>query len=177
MKHRFHLLLFIFTSITLSAQTNVRAWYADGQVWIVWEASIPQPETYAVYAKPTAFTNTADASLVGRLFKEEYGPAALREQVDTSATYLIPNGNGGLYQLAENEALFVATPHQVGALYFAVVAWGQTAATPGVNRTNNPITFQYNPASDPVECHLQKTFISPFDSDYRCFAFYMWADG
>ncbi|MBK9984097.1 MAG: hypothetical protein IPP15_17300 [Saprospiraceae bacterium] len=22
-----------------------------------------------------------------------------------------------------------------------------------------------------------KSFISPFDSDYRCFAFYMWADG
>lgn len=161
----------------LSAQTNVRAWYADGQVWVVWEAQQPYPETYAIFAKPSAFTNTATANQVGRLFKEEYGPAALREQVDSTANYRIPNGNGGIYQLASNEALFVATPHQAGALYFAVVAWGETAVTPSVNITDAAVPFQYDPLGDPVECHLQKTFLSPFDQDYACFAFYMWADG
>ncbi|MBP6826418.1 MAG: hypothetical protein KA165_07655 [Saprospiraceae bacterium] len=170
-------LYFLFFVSTLFAQTNVRAWYADGQVWVVWEASAPFPETFAVYAKPTPFTNTANATLVGRLFKEEYGPAALREQVDTAATYRIPDGNGGIYQLADNEALFVATPHQGGALFFAVIAWGTTTVTPGVNITSTAIPFQYNPVNDPVECHLQKTFVSPFDPDYVCFAFYMWADG
>ncbi|MBK9984098.1 MAG: hypothetical protein IPP15_17305 [Saprospiraceae bacterium] len=89
----------------------------NGQVWIVWEASNPLPETYAVYSKPSAFTSTDNATLVGRLFKEEYGPAALREQVDSTATYRIPNNNGGIYQLADNEALFVATPHQAGSLF------------------------------------------------------------
>ncbi|MBK7937605.1 MAG: hypothetical protein IPJ82_11140 [Lewinellaceae bacterium] len=123
MKQNLTLGLLLFTA-TLFSQTNVRAWYADGQVWIVWEASAPFPETFAVYAKPTSFTNTANATLVGRLFKEEYGPGALREQVDSAATYRIPDGNGGIYQLAGNEALFVATPHQAGALFFAVVAWG-----------------------------------------------------
>lgn len=174
-----NLLLFALLSLacSLQAQTNVRAWYADGQVWVVWEVSVPLPETYAVYAKPTAFANTANATLVGRLFKEEYGPAALREQVDSAATYHIPDGNGGIYVLADNEALFVATPHQAGALYFAVVAWGQTTVTPGVNITSAAVPFQYNPVGDPVECHLQKGFISPFDQNYVCLAYYMWADG
>ncbi|MBL7781386.1 MAG: hypothetical protein JNM22_09235 [Saprospiraceae bacterium] len=161
----------------LFAQSNVRAWYADGQVWVVWEATNPLPETFAVYAKPVSFNNTSNATLVGRLFKEEYGPAALREQVDTAATYRIPNGNGGVYQLAGNEALFVATPHQAGSLFFAVVAWGENTVTSSVNITSSAVPFQYDPVGDPVECHLQKTFISPFDSDYACFAFYMWADG
>lgn len=163
--------------IKSQAQTNVRAWYADGQVWVVWETDTPLPETYAVFAKPVPFTNTTDAVLVGRLFKEEYFPGALREQVDSSANYRIPNGNGGIYELDDNEALFVATPHQAGALYFAVIAWGQTAVTPGVNITGAAVSFQYNPVNDPVECHLQKGFISPFDPDYVCLAFYMWADG
>lgn len=164
-------------ALSANAQTNVRAWYADGQVWVVWEASAPLPETFAVYAKPTAFTNTANATLVGRLFKEEYGPSALREQVDLAATYRIPDGNGGIYALADNEALFVATPHQAGSLFFAVVAWGETAVTPGVNSTSSAVPFPYNPVGDPVECHLQKGFISPFDQDYVCLAYYMWADG
>ena len=169
--------LLLVINSSLFAQTNVRAWYADGQVWVVWEAASPLPETFAIYAKPVAFGNTSDATLVGRLFKEEYGPAALREQVDSVATYRIPDGNGGAYQLADNEALFVATPHQAGALYFAVVAWGNTTVTAGLNITQSAVPFQYDPINDPVECHLQKTFLSPFDQDYLCFAFYMWADG
>ena len=171
------LFYFLLSAFNADAQTNVRAWYADGQVWVVWEASAPLPETFMIYAKPTNFSNTNNAILLGRLFKEEYGPAALREQVDSAATYRIPNGNGGIYQLADNEALFVATPHQAGAQFFAVVAWGQTTVTPGVNITQMAVPFQYNPANDPVECHLQKTFISPFDPNYICFALYMWADG
>lgn len=170
-------LLLLAIAAPLFAQTNVRAWYADGQVWVVWETASPLPETYAVYAKPTAFSITSDAILTGRLFKEEYFPAALREQVDSATTYRIPAPNGGVYQLADNEALFVATPHQAGSLFFAVVAWGDTAVVPGANRTQAAVPFQYNPVDDPVECHLQKTFVSPFDASYRCFAYYMWADG
>lgn len=174
-----HLLLCLFGVFPafLFAQTNMRAWYADGQVWVVWQVEKPMPETYAIYAKPTAFTNTSQATLVGRLFRDEYLPAAMKEQVDTSLTYRIPNGQGGAYQLKADEGLFVFTPHKAGSSFFAVVAWGNTAVNQGVNLTQTAVQFQYNPVGDPVECHLQKTFISPFDSDYRCFAFYMWADG
>ncbi len=37
--------------------------------------------------------------------------------------------------------------------------------------------FGYDPLNDPVECHLQATFPSPFATGFTCFAFYMWADG
>ena len=170
-------ILLTVSSFYIIAQTNVRGWSADGQVWIVWEAGTPLPETYAIYTSPNAFASTGEAVLAGRLFKEEYGPFALREQIDTSGTYRIPNGNGSVYQLAANEALFVYTPHQSGALFFAVVPYGETAVTQGINITADAVTFQYSPALDPVECHLQQTFISPFDNNYVCFAFYMWADG
>lgn len=171
------LLPLLLMSLSLVAQKNIRGWSDDGQVWIVWEAEVPLPETFAIYASTDAFTKTSDAILAGRLFKNEYGPYALREQVDTSATYRIPNGHGGLYQLAANEALFVYTPHNSGALFFAVVAWGDTAVVPGINGTSQAIPFAYSPQTDPVECHLQQTFISPFDQNYVCFAYYLWADG
>jgi len=180
MEKRITFFLFFFSLClipNLNAQTNVRGWYADGQVWIVWEVSVPLPETYAIYVKPTPFTNTADAQLIGRLFSLEYGAAALKAQLDSTTTFRIPDGQGGTYQLALNEGLFVATPHQAGALYFAVAPWGETTVTPGVNSPTNPVQFLYNPIVDPVECHLQAVFPSPFAAGYNCLVFNMWADG
>ncbi len=165
----------LFFSCLAHAQTNVRAWYADGQVWVVWEASDSLPETFAVYAKPTTFNNTDQAVLLGRLFKQEYGPFFLRQQIDPQAYYRIPNGQGGIYQLADNEGLFVLTPHQAGQLWFAVAKWGETAVVTGVNITDAAIPFQYNPVGDPVECHLQKSWIS--SPGFVSLAFYLWADG
>lgn len=170
--------LLLILTFPLFSQTNVRAWYADGQVWVVWEAEFPLPDWYAVYAKPTAFTSTTDAIKVGQLHKFEYSCVALKEQVDTLATPRIPNQSGmGAYQLANNEALFVYTPHQAGAAFIAVVAGGETAVIAGQNITASAVSFQYNPFDDPVECHLQATFPSPFAPGFTCFAFLMWADG
>lgn len=168
----------LLLSLSSAAQTNVRAWYADGQVWVVWETTATLPDWYAVYAKPTAFSSTANATLIGKLHKFEYLCAALKEQIDTTLTPRIPNPSGpGKYQLAANEGLFVFTPHQPGALFFAVVADNNTAVNAGQNITASAVPFQYNPANDPVECHLQATFPSPFASGFACFAFMMWADG
>lgn len=66
------------------APTNVRGWYADGQVWIVWQSTLPEAATYAIYSSMTPFTNTNQATLIGRLFKGEWTPAALREQTKDS---------------------------------------------------------------------------------------------
>ncbi|MEZ4920390.1 MAG: T9SS type A sorting domain-containing protein [Saprospiraceae bacterium] len=170
-------LFFALLFSPLFSQTNVRAWYADGQVWVVWNIELPLPETYAVYASPTPFTNTDDAVLVGRLFPQEYLGGALKEQVDTSATFRIPDGSGGIYPLSLTEGLFVATPHQAGALYIAVVAWGQTSVTPGINGTENPVSFDYDPVNDPVECHLQASFPAPNTPGFICFAYSVWVDG
>ncbi len=165
-------------SSPLFAQTNVRAWYADGQVWVVWKVEAPLPDWYEIYAKPTPFTSADNAIRVGKLHKFEYICAALKEQIDTSTTPRIPAQSGpGKYQLAANEALFVFTPHEAGLLFFAVVAEGETTVTSGQNLTVSAVPFQFNPASDPVECHLQALFPSPFANGFICFAFMMWADG
>lgn len=161
----------------MSAQTNVRAWYADGQVWVVWETGLPLPETYGIYASIAPFSQTTDAVLIGRPFHWEYLGGALKQQVDSTLTLRIPDGQGGIYQLALNEGLFVATPHQAGSLWLAVTAWGETAVTAGVNGTAAPVSFAYDPVGDPVECHLQAVFPSPFAPAYTCLAYYLWADG
>ncbi|MBK7337706.1 MAG: hypothetical protein IPJ00_16790 [Saprospirales bacterium] len=180
----FSMIKFLIPAILLAitsplfAQTNVRAWYADGQVWVVWEVGAPLPDWYEIYAKPTSFTSVDNATGVGKLHKLEYTCAALKEQIDTSTTPRIPAQSGpGKYQLAANEALFVFTPHEAGSLYFAVVAEGETTVTSGQNITVSAAPFQFNPASDPVECHLQAMFPSPFANGFICFAFMMWADG
>ncbi len=179
MKKSILLLPFLFSFCCANAQTNVRAWYADGQVWVVWEVELPLPQTYSIYGKPTPFTSTNDAIPLGRPFLFEYGAALLKEQVDSLATYRIPaeGGQGGTYQLALNEGLFVVTPHQAGALYIAVVAEGETAVVAGQNITAAAVPFSYNPVADPVECHLQATFPSPFAAGYVCQAYMMWCDG
>lgn len=169
---------FLLSQLFCFSQTDVRAWYADGQVFVVWKIGLPIEQTYAIYASPNAFSNTANATLVGRPFHLEYLGYSLKENLqDTTATYRIPDGQGGEYQLAMNEGLFVFTPHQSGALYFAVTKWGSSTVTPGQNITANAVPFVYNPVGDPVECHLQRLFPSPFTSGYVCLAYCLWVDG
>ncbi|MBL7774635.1 MAG: hypothetical protein JNK89_01460 [Saprospiraceae bacterium] len=165
-------------SIHCLSQSNVRAWYADGQVFVVWKINLPIEATYAIYASPAPFTNTANAVLVGRPFALEYLGFGLKDNLaDSTATFNIPDGQGANYQLAINEGLFVFTPHQAGSLYFAVTKWGDSTVTPGQNSTATAVPFLYDPAGDPVECHLQRIFPSPFAPGFTCFAYCMWADG
>ncbi len=169
--------LLLCAVLAARAQTNVRAWYAEGQVWVVWELDLPLPETYGIYASPQPFSNIEDAILLGRPFYLEYLPFALRAQIDSSMNYRIPDGMGGIYELAPNEGLFVATPHQAGAMYFAVTAWGDSLVQEGVNITDDAVPFSYEPENDPVECHLQTTLPSPSNPDYTCRVYVLWADG
>jgi pimeloyl-ACP methyl ester carboxylesterase len=169
------LLLFLSLGFHVSAQKNVRAWYAKGQVWVVWELSDSLPETYSIYAHPSSFTDASKALLVGRIFKEEYLPGALKQQVDISATYKIPNSNGGKYQLLPKEGLFVFTPHQAGSLWFAVAENEDKKVEASQNITAKAITFKYDPINEPVECHLQYTEVS--SPGFITQSYYMWADG
>lgn len=171
-------LVLLFLGFDCFSQSNVRAWYAEGQVFVVWEISLPIEQTYAIYASPNSFTNTANATLVGRPFSLEYLGFALKNNLqDTTATFRIPDGQGALYQLAPNEGLFVFTPHQSGSLYFAVTKWGSSTVMAGQNITDAAVPFVFDPLGDPVECHLQRTFPSPFTAGYVCFAYIVWADG
>lgn len=171
------LVLFLFPLCVIS-QTNVRGWYADGQVFVVWNFEMPVEESFEVYASPFIFTNTSEATLIGRPIHLEYLGFSLKDNLsDHTATFRVPDGNGGMYQLGQDEGLFVFTPHQSGALYFAVTKVGESNISAGENITAAAVPFTYDPQGDPVECHLQRTFPSPFTSGYICFAYILWADG
>lgn len=175
MKNNLITLLLLITS-TLTAQTNVRAWYAQGQVWVVWQIEQPIPETVGIYKKATPFSNTSEASLIGRPFDFEYLPGTFFQQTgDPSFSYQIPKPDGSIYQLAPGEGLFVETVLNTGSAFYAVVTWGETAVTAGQNLTQTAVNFNYNPVTQPVNCHLQRTETLP--TGHKTFWFSMWALG
>jgi hypothetical protein len=45
---QFGIILIYLPSIS-HAQTNMRGWLAAVQTWLVWEETIPYPETYRIY--------------------------------------------------------------------------------------------------------------------------------
>jgi poly(3-hydroxybutyrate) depolymerase len=45
------------------AQTNVRAWHAKGQTWVVWDAGASPNYAYSVYRSASAFAATAQATI------------------------------------------------------------------------------------------------------------------
>lgn len=141
-----------------SAQTGIQAHYADGQVWVRWTEDAVPPVTYAVYAKNAPFNDVRQAQLVGRLFREEWLPLLLKAQASgTPAGWVIPDGAGGTDTLAANQGLFVFTPLASGNRYFAVVRWGDTTVTPGVNGIG-PVAVTGSLA-DPPEAHLQHEYV------------------
>ncbi len=169
---RFVFSFILVLSSTLLAQTNVRGWYADGQVWILWDLDNSPPETYAIYSSTNPFTDTNQAQLIGRLYEEEWLPFAMRTQLSSNATYVIPDGRGGRFTLPPNTGLFVETAHANGAKYYAVVKWGGAAIINNI--TPNAISYTYN-MNDPVECQPQGT--TTLASGHRATAYYLWADG
>jgi len=156
-----------------SAQTNVRAWSAAGQVFVVWRVDATAPLTYDVYRSSTPVTSIAQATLVGRVFEPEWTGARLK-LVSGSATWRIPAAGGGTYQLAANEGLFVYTPRAGASEYFAVVKNGITAIST-TNRTAAPVAVVYDPVNAPVTCHLQLSGTTTRDYPFRTYA--MWVDG
>ncbi len=170
MNYRFFLALFLILIFPPAAfsQTNMRGWYADGQTWLVWEDTQPQPFTYDIYVSDEAIADVESAQLSGRVFPDDWQATRLKLAQD-DATWTIPDGQGGAYMLAANEALFVYTPHATGDKYFAVVKNG--ASDIGPQNSIGPITQ----ALDPVQCHTQFSGVSELDQDYTTYAH--WVDG
>jgi len=158
------------------AQQNVRAWYAQGQVWIVWQAQSPFPETFAIYKNGTSFTNINQATAIGRLFNYEYLPGSFIQQTGSIGfTYKIPKPDGSLYTLSVGEGLFVETVTSNGAAFYAVVEWGKTDVTLGVNIIQSQVNYKYDPYKELVNCHLQLTTTIPSSHKSRWYS--MWAHG
>ncbi len=155
-------------------QVNVAAHYADGQVWVHWTEDVSPPETYAVYIKNAPFTSVNEAQLVGRLFREEWLPLMLQAQASgTPSGWVIPDGISGRDTLAADEGLFVHTPLVPGDRWYAVVRWGDTTATAGVNLVG-PVSVTVSPA-DPPEPQLQHEYVQ--DGQWLVSWYAMWAHG
>ena len=171
-----------------SAQTSIRAHYAHGQVWVVWEASdhAPDfPQTFAIFGSDSPITALSDAGVeqVGRLFEWEYFPGALRYDIgaDSTAAWVIPDSSGtGTESLGPNDGLFVETVHAAGDRFYAVVPWDDPLSTPdstivpGINATTDPATALFGP-TETVTCHVQGQ-TSPL-AGYTSYLYCMWADG
>lgn len=169
-------LLVLLKVSTSFAQSNIQAWYAKGQVWIVWTQTTPQPEIYEIYSSVTPFSSVTSASLTGKIALWDWSAGAIQDQLlNPSFNWRIPTNVGGTYTLSANQGLFVFTPHNAGSLYFAVVKSGNTTVTSGTNITSSSISYSYNPTSDPVTCHLQYTTVNP--AGHKINIFSMWADG
>ncbi len=162
----------VLTSSAVIAQTNVRGWYAEGQVWIMWDIDNNPPETYGIYSSANPFTNTSQAQLVGRLYEEEWTPSEMRKQVSANANFVIPDGSGGRFTVSRDAGLFVETVHETGAKYYAVVKWGNTAVT--ANNLSARIAYRFS-LNEPVQAQSQGTVT--LASGHKTTAYYSWADG
>ncbi len=155
--HKFYLFLAIclITNLT-NAQTDIKAWYAQGQVWIVWKTAKPYPESYVIYKNTQAFSTVSQANPIGRLFAYEYLPGSMIQySANINFKYKIPKPDGSIYQLQENECLFVETVISTGSAYYGVVEWGNLNFVSNVNIINSPVNYNFDPINEPVNCHLQ----------------------
>lgn len=138
----------LFLPVTLYAQTNLRAWFADGQTWLVWEDEPEYPDRYLIYKSGGPIMDLGQAQLIGSIFSANAQGMRLKRFSDT-LRWTIPNGSSGTYTLADNEGLFVYTPHSNEDVYFAVVRDDQGNLTES-NRTGPVAQFL-----EPIQCHLQ----------------------
>lgn len=169
-------LLFVVASLcgmAAPAQRNVRAWNAQGQVFIVWVTDAQATLTYSVHMSPGTPGSTRNATRLGTLFEPEWKGSRLT-LANPNARWRVPDGNGGTYQLAADEGLFVYTPHDTLTRYFHVTRNTDTVLSSS-NRTAQPLAVAFDPATSAVGCHVQLTGITGQGFPYTVYA--MWADG
>ena len=132
------------------AQTDLRAWYADGQAWLLWRDAPRTLSTYRVFASESPFQGSViGAERVGRVFREDWEAPRLAGALGAGASFRVPDGRGGSVERLPDEALFVYTPHEVRSLWFAVVPDGSNVVD--ASNSFGPILV----GLDPVQCHLQ----------------------
>ena len=161
------------TTAPAHAQSNVRAWSAAGQVFVVWEVDATAPLTYDIYRSALPMTSISQGTLAGRMFEPEWSGARLK-LASPNARWRVPTAKGGVYTLAANEGLFVYTPRAASTEYFAVVRNGSTAVS-ATNRTPAPVVAVYDPVNQPVTCHEQLAGTTQQGYPFRTYA--MWSYG
>jgi YVTN family beta-propeller protein len=155
------------------APGSVRAWNANGQVFIVWKTDAQAPLKYNIYSSPNPVSSIAGALKIGSVFEPEWSGKRLK-LAQPDARWTIPDGNGGTYKLAADEGLFVYTPHDTSNVYFYVNRDNETQLS-ATSRTSQRLFVRYDPLTEPVKCHTQFSGVTGQGFPYTIFA--MWADG
>ncbi len=175
---RVSIVAFLFVlalSTAASAQPfNVRTWYAEGQVFVVWQFPAPPTDltdTVEIYASPAPQVDTTLMNGVGRLFYPEYTGGRL-DNLQPGSRLTVPTGGGNTYTLAVDEGVFVYTPRAAGNLFFAVVESGSTTVAPANSDT---VAFNYDPVNEPIRAHHQFSGVTSQGNAYN--AWVVWVEG
>lgn len=186
LENRMKLLCFAIFALSveaLSAQSNVRAWYENGQVWIIWETTRNPVKpsdfqkvyendtvTATIYSSSTSITTLKEAVLIGRLFNAEWSGERLKSLGGDFFT--IPDGKGGFYKLKQNEGVFAWTVRSSGNQFFAVVEDNKKFDA-AVMQTSGPIKYNYTLTESPT-AHIQTRTL---DNGYPRNLYSFWLDG
>ncbi len=134
---------------------NLRGWHTDGQTFLVWEhpdEGPPPSRAYMIYSSPYPIDRVDEAERVAMVSSGNGINLRLQEFPPVPDDHwILPDEFGGNYLLRDNEAFFVATPHQLRSQYYAVVSPEDDDVIQGQNSLIAPI----DETTDPVTCHIQ----------------------
>lgn len=169
--------IFYLLSNFLFGQTNVRAWQADGQVWIVWEFDQNAPARFSIFQSPTQSAQAGDWEHIGSLFPEHCVPFPIRTHLGVpNQTWKIPDGNGGTYQLEQNEGLFVKTIHNDDANHYSVLPCALDACPETIDPGNvSKILNESFDSAIYIRPHLQNEL--SFGDRQKALVYSFWVDG
>ncbi|NNF34921.1 MAG: hypothetical protein HKN68_12485, partial [Saprospiraceae bacterium] len=159
------------------AQSNVRAWQAHGQVWVVWENDQPLSGQFSIFTNPDLSPDLTTWNEIGRLFPELTYPASARRHIGIDDLhYKIPNGNGGTYTLEENEGLFVETIRETKDQYFLIqnCEEGPCNLPVAQSSVSNQVNILFDETSRPKP-HLQAS--TEISLGQFINLFYLWTEG
>ena len=160
----------------------IEGWYANGQVWLTWTppATVTPPAdfplTWYIFASDQAFTDTADATLIGRIFDVDGTPERMRIVSGNNHNFRIPDANGGTCEVTAEKRLFVHTIRQggEGLKYYTVSHEPQRVVRPNELATVDGI---YSDIEPPLP-HFQHREILPVSGiNYEAYYWYVWVDG
>lgn len=153
--------------------SDLRGWHAAGQTWLVWTDPAGVGEAaggYEIYRSRAPIAGLDGAERIGRVLPQDWRAQRLRDVFkQEDVTWRISDGHGGCVSLGPEEALFVHTPHEAVAEWFAVVPCGDRRIGPG--NVTGPILQTV----EPVEAHLQSTWEDA--EGYRAHHYAHWIDG
>ena len=174
-KFGIYILLLIAYSVTLCGQSNVRAWTAHGQVWLLFEFPEDTPEKFHIYKSE----DQRSWEQIGSLFPELTVPASMRMNLgDQTLNFIIPDSNGGIYKLGSNEGLFVETIREDQNVQYAITACNNDSCLNTMEfeseKVSNQIIVEFE-EGDLVIPHLQAQ--TTFNDQQYIKVYYLWSEG